>query len=79
MRNITVTLDDALIRRAKVRAAAEDSTVTAVVRRFLEAYANGEMVFEQLQAQEEAIFARLDRTTNFRGSDRLSRDDVHLR
>jgi plasmid stability protein len=40
MKNITVSLDDELYRRAQIRAAQEDTSVSAVVRRFLIEFAS---------------------------------------
>lgn len=76
MRNITVSLDDDLVRRAKVRAAMEDSSVTAVVRRFLEDYARTETELERLRAREIELYAQIE---HFDASDRLSRDELYDR
>jgi hypothetical protein len=42
--------------RARIRAAMEDMSVSAVVRRFLEDYASGETELERLQAKERDYF-----------------------
>jgi plasmid stability protein len=76
MRNITVTLEDELVRRAKVRAAMEDSSVSAVVRRFLEDYARTETEFERLRRNEIRL---RQETPDFSASNRLDRDTVHDR
>jgi plasmid stability protein len=76
MRNITVSLDDDLIRRAKVRAAQEDSSVSAVVRRFLEDYARTETEFERLREREKELYAQIE---HFDATDRLTRDEVYDR
>lgn len=76
MRNITVSLDDDLVRRAKVRAAMEDSSVSAVVRRFLEDYAKGRTEFERLRDAEVELRKQV---RHFSGADRLSRDEVYDR
>ncbi len=76
MRNITVSRDDELIRRAKVRAAMEDSSVSAVVRRFLEGYARTETEFERLRRRELELYAQIE---HFDASDRLSRDEIYDR
>ena len=76
MRNITVSLDDDLVRRAKIRAATEDSSVSAVVRRFLEDYARGKSEFEQLRDEEIKLREQI---THFNASDRLDRDELHDR
>jgi plasmid stability protein len=76
MRNITVSLNDDLIRRAKVRAAQEDSSVSAVVRRFLEDYAKAETEFERLRQQEIDLRKQI---THFDATDRLTRDELYDR
>lgn len=76
MKNITVSLDDDTYRRARVRAAAEDTSVSAVVRRFLMEFASEETEFERLKRQEREL---RDQIHCFRASDRLSREDLHER
>ena len=76
MKNITVSLDDDIYRRARVRAAAEDTSVSAVVRRFLIEFASEGTEFERLKRLEQEL---RDQILSFRASDRLSREDVHER
>ncbi|MBM3563078.1 MAG: hypothetical protein FJX48_07995 [Alphaproteobacteria bacterium] len=76
MKNITVSLDDELYRRARIRAAQEDTSVSAVVRRFLTEFASEGSAFEQLKRQEQDLRAQIQ---EFRASDRLSRERVHER
>jgi len=76
MKNITVSVDDETYRRARVKAAEESTSVSAVVKRFLSDFAAGESRFERLKRQEREVLASIG---NFRGGDRLSRDEVHER
>lgn len=76
MKNITVSLDDEIYRRARVRAAQEDSSVSAVVRRFLIEFASEGTEFERLKRQEQELRAQI---REFRASDRLPRERVHER
>ncbi|MDR2564501.1 MAG: hypothetical protein LBC97_00300 [Bifidobacteriaceae bacterium] len=39
MANLTLAIDDSLLKAARVRAAQEDTSVNALVRRFIEEYA----------------------------------------
>lgn len=39
MANLTLTIDDAVLKRARIRAIENDTSVNAVVREFLERYA----------------------------------------
>ncbi len=76
MKNITVTLDDETYRKARIRAAELDTSVSAVVRKLLTEFAEGESRFERLRKQEEAVRARIEK---FSAEDRLSRDELHDR
>jgi hypothetical protein len=76
MKNITVSLDDETYRRARMIAAQRDTSVSALVKRFLIELASGETRFERLKRQEREL---RERVTAFRASDRLSRDEVHSR
>ena len=76
MKNITVSLDDETYRRARIKAAEANTSVSALVKRFLTDIASGESRFEQLKRQERELRALV---TDFDASDRLSRDEVHER
>jgi hypothetical protein len=76
MKNITVTVDDETYRRARIKAAEQDTSVSALVKRFLTQIASGESEFDRLAREEKEIRARIH---GFDGGDRLSREDVHER
>jgi len=76
MKNITVSLDDATYRRARMIAAERDTSVSALVKRFLIGLASEESETERLKREERALRERI---TAFRASDRISRDEVHGR
>ena len=76
MKNITVSLDDETYRRARRIAAQRDTSVSALVKRFLLELGSGETESERLKREERALRQRI---TAFRASDRLSRDDLHRR
>lgn len=76
MKNITVSLDDETYRRARMKAAELDTSVSALVRRFLADLATGESQTERLKRQERELRARI---TKFSAGSRLSRDRVHDR
>ena len=57
-------------------AAQRDTSVSALVKRFLLELEFGETETERLKREERAL---RDRITAFRASDRLSRDDLHER
>jgi len=76
MKNITVTVDDETYRRARMRAAEQDTSVSALVKRFLIELAQDESDAERLRREERALRARIN---TFRAADRLPRDDTHER
>jgi hypothetical protein len=76
MKNITVTVDDEIYRRATIKAAEQDTSVSALVERFLAELASGESEFDRREREEWELRARID---DFDGGDRLSRDEVHER
>ena len=76
MKNITVSVDDETYRRARVRAAEQDTSVSALVREFLQQVAAGESETESLKRQECMLRQQVK---NFSGGNRLSRDAVHGR
>jgi len=76
VKNITVTLDDETYRRARIKAAEMETSVSALVKKFLSELAAEESEFERLKKMEQAL---RDRVVTFRASDRLSRDEVHER
>jgi phage shock protein A len=76
MKNITVSVDDETYRRARIKAAERDTSVSALVKRFLSELAEGESDVERLKREERALRERI---TTFTAGNRLSRDDVHDR
>jgi hypothetical protein len=76
MKNITVSVDDDTYRRARIAAAERDTSVTALVRRFLSELPDKGGEFERLERLEKEVRARI---TGFSAADRLSRDEIHRR
>jgi plasmid stability protein len=76
MKKITVTVDDETYRKARIRAAELGTSVSAVVRKYLTEFAEGESRFERLKKQEEAILAKIEK---FTADDLLPRDALHDR
>jgi hypothetical protein len=76
MKNITVTVDDETYRRARMKAAEQDTSVSALVKRFLAELASAESDTERLKREERALRERI---TDFTAGDRLSREDLHER
>jgi len=76
MKNITVSVDDDTYRRARVKAAERDTSVSALVKRFLADLAETETEAERLKRRERELRASI---RSFCAGDRLSRDDLHER
>jgi plasmid stability protein len=79
MKNITVTVDEQTYRRARIRAAELDTSVSALVRDYLEqlgAEESADERFERLKRLEEGVRTRIK---GFSASDRLSRDELYDR
>jgi len=76
MKNLTVSLDDETYRRARMIAAERDTSVSALVKRFLVELASGESEFERLKRQEQEIRERI---TDFRASENVPRDELYNR
>ena len=80
MKNITVTVDDELYYRARVRAAERRSTVSALVRDYLVRIVEEGSAFETLQREQNELIARIRAArAGFSGADRLAREEVHDR
>jgi hypothetical protein len=76
MKNITVSLDDETYRRARMIAAERDTSVSALVKRFLLELTSGETEFERLKREERELRKKIK---YFSASDRLPRDEIHDR
>ena len=83
MKNITVSVDEETYRLARVRAAESDTSVSALVRDFLEELVHGETReerFERLKRlQDETLEAIWARGGGLSAADNLSRDELYDR
>ena len=77
MKNITVAVPDEVYRRAKIRAAEQGRSLSALVAEFLEGLSSKDAEFKRLEALQRRIQAGI--STEFRADDRLTRDEVHDR
>ena len=76
MRNVTVSLPDDVYRKARVKAAASDTSLSALVREFLIKLAEDESDFDRRKRLQDET---LNAIKVFRAGDRVSRDEVHDR
>lgn len=76
MRNVTVSLDDEVYRRARIKAAERDTSLSALVRDYLISLGDEETEFERRKRLQDEVLATI---VEFRANDRLSREAVHDR
>ena len=76
MKNITVSLSAEVYRRARVKAAERDTSVSALVRDYLTSLAEDESDFDRRKRLQDQVLASVGR---FKAGTRLTRDKVHDR
>ena len=74
--NLTITVDKDVLKRARIRAITEETSVNAVVREFLSAYARAA---DSRRAAVESLLALSNTATSARGSAQWTRDELHDR
>ena len=77
MKNITVSVDDETYRRARIRAAELDTSVSALVKRYLTELGTGDTAFERLKREERALRARV--RPGFSASENVPREQLYDR
>jgi hypothetical protein len=76
MKNITVTVEDDLYRRARIKAAEENTSLSALVKAFLQQLTEEESDFQRRKRLQHETMASIH---VFSAGDRLNRDEVHER
>jgi plasmid stability protein len=76
MANLTISVDDELLREARVRAVQDGTSVNRLLREHLERYVRGPL--GSSQATDEILKLAQDAKAR-RGGRRFSRDDLHER
>ncbi len=76
MKNITVSLPDDIYRRARIKAAEQGTSVSALVREFLTSLGVEESDFERRKRLQAEILASVK---EFRAGDRMPREKAHER
>jgi len=77
MKNITVSLDDETYRKARMMAAELDTSVSALVKRYLTELGSGETEFARLKREEQALRAQVP--AGFSAKHNLPRDKLYDR
>lgn len=76
MKNITVSVPDDVYRQARIRAAEEGRSLSALVVEFLNSLSARDAEFARLEALQHEVQAEI---IQFAGGDRLEREAVHDR
>jgi len=83
MKNITITVDDDLYRLARIKAAEQSSSISAMFKSFLVRLTESEgseTEFQRLQREEEELRAELRaQRLSLNPAHNLSRDALHSR
>jgi plasmid stability protein len=74
--NITVTVPDDVYRAARVRAAEQGSSVSALVAGYLRSLSERDAEFAMREAQQQRVQEQI---AHFRARDRLDREELHAR
>ena len=74
MANLTVVIDDQVLRRARIRALEHGTSVNALLRDYLAAYADADDATEAMRE-----FVELANAANVRGGATWTRDEVYDR
>lgn len=76
MKNITVSVPEDVYRRARIRAAEQGSSVSALVAEYLRTLSDTNDELTRLEEERRRIVAGIE---HFSARDRLDRDAVHER
>ncbi|RMH15448.1 MAG: hypothetical protein D6696_20695 [Acidobacteria bacterium] len=76
MRNLTLSVPDEVYRRARIKAAEQGRSLSALVAEFLASLAGADDRYERLLSQQEEVLAEIE---DFRAGDRLGRGELHDR
>ena len=83
MKNITISLDDELFRQARIKAAEQSTSISALFNAFIIRLTNSdgaESEFQRLQREEEELRAEMrSRRISLNPAHNLSRDELHTR
>ncbi len=76
MANLTLTIDEQVLKKARIRALEEGTSVNALVREYLESYTATRRSHEAVVGE---ILNLSKKSRSRRGSRRWNRDDLHER
>ena len=76
MANLTITIDDEALKKARLKALEQGTSINALLRNYLESYAG---VHGRQQQASRAILGLASRSRSSSGSASWTRDDLHER
>ena len=83
MKNITISIDDDLYRQARMKAAEQSTSISALFKNFLVRLTvseGAETEFQRLAREEQELFAELDaKGIGLNPAYNLTRDELHDR
>ena len=79
MKNLTISVDHEVLKRARIRALEEDTSVNAVLAHYLTVYAQADEHRRQRKAALEALLALVQHCQAGRETRTWTRDELHER
>ncbi len=79
MANLTISVDEEVLKRARIRALEENSSVNAVLAKYLERYARTDELRQRREQALRSLLELADRCQAGRGGETWTRDDLHER
>ena len=79
MANLTISVDEEVLKQARIRALKENTSVNAVLGRFLKEYARVEEIRRSRLAALDRLLKIADESPIDRGGKRWSRDELYDR
>jgi hypothetical protein len=79
MANLTISVNDEVLKRARIRALEENNSVNAVLGKYLEEYARVDEVMRRRQEALKSLLSLADQCQAGRGGRIWTRDELHER
>ncbi|NCC30354.1 MAG: hypothetical protein EOM22_19910 [Gammaproteobacteria bacterium] len=79
MANLTITVDDEVLKQARMRALEENSSVNAILGRYLQDYAQADAARQRRQDALDALLALARQCGCGRAGKTWTREDLHER
>jgi hypothetical protein len=76
VKNVTVSLPDEVYRKARIKAAERNTSLSSLVKMFLESLADDEGEFNRLERLQEESYSKIE---CFEASRRITREELHRR